>query len=123
MRRVFCLLVVTRARANVDVPCDVEGPVAATLVPRPGPVQTRRHKGRGAQLADLAIQCVPPSNIPNGRIALLEARAAEEGGGQKREGDDAEVRVSGRELLGCLHTCVHPNAFVLRVGNGREARL
>ena len=67
---------------------------------------------RGALLADLAIVCSLPSNIPNSLVVLLAARTVEKGGGQEPEGDDAEVCVSGCELLGRLHTCVHPNGFV-----------
>ena len=112
VRRVFCLLVVTRVRANVDVIGDVQESSANRAIPRPGPVQPRRYKGRGALLADLAIVCSLPSNIPNSLVALLAARTVEKGGGQEPEGDDAEVCVSGCELLGRLHTCVHPNGFV-----------
>ena len=103
--RVFCLLVVTRVRANVDYLGDVKGLAAKCVVPRAGPVQPRRHKSRGALLTDLAIARSIPSNIPHGLVALLEARSIEKGGGQEREGDEAEVRVSGRELLGRLCTC------------------
>ena len=97
MRSSACLLVVPRARANVYIIGDVEELAAEFVVPRAGPVQPRGHKSRGAMLA---------SNTPDGRVALLAARTVEKGGGQEREVDDAEVRVSGCELLGRLSTCL-----------------
>ena len=112
----------TRVRANVDVIGDVQESLANRVVPRPGPVQPRRHKGRGALLADLAIACGLLSNIPNSRVAFLAARTVEKGGGQEPEGDDAEVRVSGCELLGRLHTCVNRIVLCFESGKWAESR-
>ena len=82
--RDFCLLVVARACANVEVLGDVERCVAQLVIPRLGPVQPRRHKGRGAG------RC-----CPIGRIAFVVAMAVEKGGGQEAEGNQAKLRVSG----------------------------
>ena len=94
-----CLLVVTRARADVDVVGDVKGPAALSVVPRVGAGQPRRHKSRGG-------------GGPACRVALREACGVEEGGGQEREGDKAEIRLDGQELFGRLSTCLHNGAVV-----------
>eukprot|EP00964_Phaeocystis_antarctica_P103377 scaffold68662_cov59-Phaeocystis_antarctica.AAC.2 len=100
----FCLLVVARARANVQVLGDVERCVAQFVIPRLGPVQPRRHKVRGAVRAvSKRGRCIVG---PDGCVAFLEARSVQKGGGQEREGDEAEVLVSGQKLLGRLHTCI-----------------
>ena len=87
-----CLLVVTRARADVDVIGDLKGRTADPFVPRVGAGQPRRHKSRGG-------------GGPACRVALREARGVEEGGGQECEGDEAELRLDGQELFGRLSTC------------------
>ena len=100
-----CLLVVTRARADVDVVGDVKGPAADCVVPRVGAGQPRRHKSRGAGLAFHRVG-------PVCRVAYREARGVEEGGGQECEGDEAELRLDGQELFGRLSTCLHNGAVV-----------
>ena len=87
-----------RARAAVDVVGDVKGPAALSVVPRVGAGQPRRHKSRGAGLAFHRVG-------PACRVAFRLARGVEEGGGQEREGDQAEIRLDGQDLLGRLSTC------------------
>ena len=89
-----CLLVVTRARADVDVIGDLKGRTADPFVPRVGAGQPRRHKSRGG-------------GGPACRVAFREFRGVEEGGGQECEGDEAELRLDGQELFGRLSTCLH----------------
>ena len=74
------------------------------------------HKGRGADWTGP----IKTTNWPNSCVAFLEARSVEKGGGQEREGDEAEVFVSGQELHARASSYLHPNGLVVRVGNATD---